>query len=157
MEEHLEGKACAPTPEGRGGPGGRPHGHGPERCSGGRIAAYWCCMVVLNLLLAIFALYVLAYVMEFDWRFLSVATVETIAKAVFQLLILFSPLLLTIFLHRLLYRIFRGRRRFPRGTGTLVVLVVLLVQGGALWFLLQSSGVVDVTALQIHSLGSIVP
>lgn len=128
------------------------HARRGERYTGARVSVYWCCMVLLNALLAIFALYVLAYALQMDWRFLSVATVETIAKAVFQLLLIFSPVILSILLNRLLYRIVRGRRRFPWGTGFFAVIAALAIQALVIFLLVRSGSVEGLDAIRIHSL-----
>ena len=120
-------------------------------CFGPRISVYWCCMVLLNLLLAVFALYVLGFIMEADWGFLSAVTFETVARAAYQLLLICSPALLTLLLNRLLYRIVRGRRRFPRGTGLLAVIVALAVQALVIFLLLRSGSPAGVEGFDVQS------
>jgi len=45
-------------------------------------------------------------------------------------LLFFSPVILTLFLIRLLYRVFRGGGRFPRGTWFFAMLAIVVVQVG---------------------------
>ncbi|MEG1524093.1 MAG: hypothetical protein RRZ24_08365 [Clostridia bacterium] len=108
-----------------------------ERSGGGRLAAYWLLMLLLNVLLAIFALYTLGESMQFDWTFLSTGTSRSIAETVFQLLLVFSPLILTLLLNRLLFRVLRGHRRFPRGTGIAAFFAVLVMQAVSIYLIIR--------------------
>lgn len=107
----------------------------PPRPRRGRCAAYFVCMIVLNILLAFYALYALGLVMQFDWH--ANAASVPVLQVVWMVILAFSPLLLTILLNRVLYRIFRGRRRFPRGTALLALLVLIAVQALTLMLTLR--------------------
>ncbi len=123
--EHREDMQ-SPPPE----HGGR-HGHGSHdepRCGAGRTVAYFIALIVLNGLLAVYALYMLGLALAFDWSILRSGTLQVILESALQLLLFFSPVILTILLNRLLYRAFRGRRRFPRGTWFFALLAIIVVQ-----------------------------
>jgi len=115
-----------------------------RRHGGGRVTAYFLTMILLNALLAIYALYMLGMALEFDWTILQDGSVKSIADAAFQLLLLFSPVILTILLNRLLYRAFRGHGRFPAGTGIIAFLAVIAVQAAMILLILRG-GFVDGT------------
>jgi len=53
-----------------------------------------------------------------------------LALIVLNVLLFFSPVILTLFLNRLLYRVFRGGGRFPRGTWFFAMLAIVVVQVG---------------------------
>ncbi len=113
-----------PPHEGRGGHG-RPHGRGRGR---GRMLAYFLMLIVLNLLLAVYALYAVGMSMDMDATALLGESSHTVTEMFFQILMLASPILLSVILNRILYWLFGGRRVFPHGTGVLAFLVILLVQ-----------------------------
>ncbi len=122
MEQHPNapaGPACPP-------PQANPACPPPPKPRRGRVIAYFICMILLNVLLGFYALYALGLVMQFDWH--AGADTVSILQVVWMVILAFSPLLLTILLNRVLYRAFRGRRRFPRGTGFLALLVLVVVQ-----------------------------
>ena len=98
----------------------------PPRVRGGRVAGYFICLVVLNILLGFYVLYALGLVLQSDWY--AGGSSLPIMQTVLLIVLAVSPLLLTILFNRGLYRLFRGRRRFPRGTALLAVLVLLVVQ-----------------------------
>ncbi len=98
------------------------------KAGAGRVFAYFLVMAVLNVLLAVYALYMLGYALAFDWSNLKSGTVQVLLESAFQLLLLFSPVILTIILNRLLYRAFRGRARFPRGTWFFALLAIAIIQ-----------------------------
>lgn len=131
MENHRQDYAPEPPDEGF---DDREHGRGRHgrrrgpRCGGGRITAYFLMAVVLNLLLAVYAMYVVGVSMDMTGTAALAGTAPTVSETVFRMLLLASPILLTVLLNRILYRLFRGRRVFPRGMGVLAVLVILLVQ-----------------------------
>ena len=100
----------------------------PQRHGAGRVIAYFVVMIVLNMLLAIYSLYMLGKALEFDWSILSSGTLQVILESAFQLLLFFSPVILTLMFNRLLYRAFRGRGRFPRGTWFFAMLAIVIVQ-----------------------------
>ncbi len=111
-----------------------PHGGPPpeHRHGAGRVAVYFVLLIVLNVLLAVFALYMLGFALMFDWTSLSTGSLNGILETVLQLLLLFSPVILTIIINRLLYRVFRGHGRFPRGTWLFAVLVIVVIQAAAI-------------------------
>ena len=94
----------------------------------GRVIAYFLVLILLNALLAVYALYMLGIALEFDWTILKSGTVQVILESAFQLLLFFSPVILTILLNRFLYRVFRGRGRFPRGTWFFALVAIIVVQ-----------------------------
>lgn len=98
------------------------------RAGAGRVVAYFLVMAVVNVLLAVYALYMLGFALAFDWTVLRSGTVQVILESALQLLLLFSPVILTIILNRLIYRVFRGRRRFPRGTWFFALLAIAVIQ-----------------------------
>ncbi|MDO4572157.1 MAG: hypothetical protein Q4C13_02220, partial [Clostridia bacterium] len=98
----------------------------PPKPRHGRLIAYLICLLLLNVALGFYALYALGLVMQFDWH--ADANTVPIMQVVWMVILAFSPLLLTVLLNRVLYRLFRGRRRFPRGTVLLALLVLIAVQ-----------------------------
>lgn len=92
----------------------------------GRIAAYYISLVVLNVLLGFYALYAFGLVLQYNWE-ASVASVS-IFEVVLMVILAFSPFLVTILLNRILHRVFRGKKRFPRGTVLLTLLIIVVVQ-----------------------------
>lgn len=126
--------------------------HGP-----GRVIAYFLTLIVLNVLLAVFALYMLGYALAFDWSILKTGSLQAILESALQLLLLFSPVILTILINRLLYRAFRGWKRFPRGTWFFALLAILAVQVATV-MLIFSYGYVDGTSgFHIESVGILTP
>lgn len=99
----------------------------PRRHTKGRTFCYFLVLILLNVLLAFYALYALGVVLQFDWQLANPDSVSVI-RVILMVIFAFSPLLLTIFLNKLLYRCFRGRRFFPRGTALLAVLLIVFVQ-----------------------------
>ena len=102
------------------------------RHGAGRTIAYFLVLIVLNLMLAIYAVYMLGFALEFNWSILRSGTLQVIMESAFQLLLLFSPVILTLMLNRLLYRVFRGHGRFPRGTWFFAMLAIVVVQAATL-------------------------
>ena len=100
----------------------------PQRHGAGRVLSYFLVMIVFNILLAIYALYMLGFALEFDWSILKSGTLQVILESALQLLLFFSPVILTLIFNRLLYRAFRGRGRFPRGTWLFSFLMIIVVQ-----------------------------
>lgn len=127
-----------PLPPTGHGNGMRPRG----RCGAGRIFFYFVLLLALNAALAIFALYMLGMALSYDWTTLQSGAAKEILDAAFQLLLLFSPVILTFLLNRLLFRVFGGRRHFPRGMGWLAALVAVLTQA-AVVFLICKYGMID--------------
>lgn len=124
-----------------------PHGGPPpeHRHRAGRVTAYFILLIVLNVLLAVFALYMLGFALMFDWTSLNTGSLNGILETILQLLLLFSPVILTIIINRLLYRVFRGHGRFPRGTWLFAVLAIIVVQAAAI-VMIFGYGFVDGTS-----------
>jgi len=155
MRDHVEeefDQKLAPETGGR-----HPHHHGSDeqpRHGAGRVAAYFFVMTVFNVLLAVFALYMLGYALAFDWSILKAGSLQVILESALQLLLLFSPAILTILINRLLYRAFRGWRRFPRGTWFFALIGILAVQAVTV-MLIFSYGYVDgTTGWNIETIGA---
>jgi len=125
---------------------------GPARHGAGRVIAYFIVMVVFNLLLAVYALYMLGIALEFDWSILKSGTLQVILESALQLLLFFSPVILTIILNRLLYRVFRGHGRFPRGTWFFAMLAIIVVQAAAVFFIFNYGYVDGVDGLNIEQI-----
>ena len=99
------------------------------RHGAGRVIVYFLFLIILNVLLAVYSLYMLGKALEFNWPILQSGTLQVILESAFQLLLFFSPVILTLLLNRLLYRVFRGRRRFfPRGIWFFAMLAMIVVQ-----------------------------
>ncbi len=129
----------------------------PRRRGAGRVIAYFVMMIVINVLLAVFALYMLGFALAFDWTSLNTGSLQGILETLLQLILLFSPVILTIVINRLLFRVFRGRGRFPRGTWIFAVLAILVVQAASI-VLIFNYGFVDGTnGFNIESVSDIVP
>lgn len=136
------------------------HGHHEHhdlpRHGAGRVIAYFIVMIVLNVLLAIYSLYMLGVALAFDWSILKSGTLQVIIESALQLLLFFSPVILTIILNRLLYRVFRGRGRFPRGTFLFAVFAIIIVQIAAIAIIFGYGYVDGVNGLNIEQL-NVVP
>jgi len=136
------------------------HGHHEHhdlpRHRAGRVIAYFIVMIVLNVLLAIYSLYMLGFAIAFDWSILKSGTLQVIIESALQLLLFFSPVILTIILNRLLYRVFRGRGRFPRGTFLFAVFAIIIVQIAAIAVIFGYGYVDGVNGLNIEQL-NVVP
>lgn len=137
---------------------GRPdrYKHGrPPRAGAGRIAAYFIVLVVLNVLLAVYALYMLGYALAFDWSVLRSGTLKVVIESALQLLLLFSPVILTILINRLLYRAFRGRGRFPHGTWFFALIVIIIVQVATVAAIFSYGYVDGVNGFNIESISEL--
>ncbi len=102
------------------------------RHGAGRVVAYFFALIVINVMLAVYTLYMLGFTLAFDWSILKSGSLQVILESALQLLLFFSPVILTILLNRLLYRAFRGRGRFPRGVGLIAVFAIVVVQAAAI-------------------------
>lgn len=132
------------------------HGDPNERPrhGAGRVIAYFIVMIVLNVLLAVYTLYMLGFALAFNWSILQTGSLQAFFESALQLLLLFSPAILTILANRLLYRAFRGWRRFPRGTWFFALLAILAVQAVTV-MLIFGYGYVDGTnGLNIETIRS---
>jgi magnesium-transporting ATPase (P-type) len=138
----------------------RRHHHGPEerpQQSAGRVVAYFLVLIVLNVLLAVYSLYMLGYALAFDWSILKAGSLQVILESALQLLLLFSPVILTILINRLLYRAFRGWKRFPRGTWFFALLAIVAVQAATIMAIFSYGYVDGVNGLSIESIGILPP
>jgi hypothetical protein len=131
------------------------HDHDMPRHGAGRVLVYFIVLIVLNVLLAIYSLYMLGKALEFDWSILRSGTLQVILESALQLLLFFSPVILTIILNRLLYRAFRGHGRFPRGIWFFAMLAIIFVQVAAVAFIFGYGYVDGVNGLNIEQLGVI--
>ena len=123
-----------------------------HRHGAGRVIAYFLVMIVFNMLLAVYALYMLGMALAFDWSILKSGTMQVILESALQLLLFFSPVILTIVLNRLLYRAFRGHGRFPRGTWFFALLMIIVVQVATVALIFGYGYVDGVNGLNIESL-----
>ena len=123
-----------------------------HRHGAGRVIAYFLVMIVFNMLLAVYALYMLGMALAFDWSILKSGTMQVILESALQLLLFFSPVILTIVLNRLLYRAFRGHGRFPRGTWFFALLMIIVVQVATVALIFGYGYVDGVNGLNIGSL-----
>lgn len=127
---------------------------GPSRHGAGRVIAYVIVLIVLNLLLAVYSIYMLGIAIAFDWTILKSGTLQVILESALQLLLFFSPVILTLFLNRLLYRVFRGHGRFPRGTWLLAMVLIIIVQAAAMAFIFGYGYVDGTNGLKIEQLSA---
>jgi hypothetical protein len=116
------------------------------------VIAYFIVLIVLNILLAVYTLYMLGMALAFDWSILRSGTLQVILESALQLLLFFSPVILTIILNRLLYRAFRGRGRFPRGIWFFAMLVVVVVQAATIAFIFGYGYVEGVNGLSFEQI-----
>ena len=122
------------------------------RHGAGRTIAYFLVLIVLNLMLAIYAVYMLGFALEFNWSILRSGTLQVIMESALQLLLFFSPVILTVMLNRLLYRVFRGHVRFARGMWFFALLSMIVVQAAAVAFIFGYGYVDGVNGLNIEQL-----
>jgi hypothetical protein len=126
--------------------------HDLPRHSAGRVIVYLIASIILNVLLAVYLLYMLGVALAFDWTILKSGTLQVILESALQLLLFFSPVILTIILNRLLYRVFRGRKRFPHGMWFFAMLVMIVVQVAAIAFIVSYGFVGGANGLNIEQL-----
>ena len=131
--------------------GGQDHRDLPQH-GAGHVIAYLIVSILLNILLAVYALYMLGLALAFDWAILNSGTLQVILESALQMLLFFSPVILTIFLNRLLYRVFRGRKRFPRSMWFFAMLLMLVVQAATLALIFGYGYVDGVNGLNIERL-----
>lgn len=122
------------------------------RHGAGRTIAYFLVLIVLNLMLAIYAVYMLGFALEFNWSILRSGTLQVIMESALQLLLFFSPVILTLMLNRLLYRVFRGHGRFARGMWFFALLSIIVIQAAAVAFIFGYGYVDGVNGLNIEQL-----
>ena len=131
--------------------------HEYRRCSGGRTLAYYLFTVLLNVLLGVYLLYAVGMVMELDLPNLQEGASRSILQSIFQVLLLISPAILTVLFNRLLFRLFRGRRCFPRGTAFFALLLVLAVQTITVFGILSYGFIGGIQGFSIDSVTALLP
>ena len=153
-EEAEPGRAGEMRPHGK-----HPHGHGPEERRGGaRLTAYFLLCVICNFLLAVYALYAVGLTAQLSGDMLAAGQRTTLAESVYQLLLLVSPLLLTILLNRLLYRAMHGRRRrFPRWAAPIACVVIVLVQAATILLIFRLFGTLAAPDFAIDTIAALTP
>ncbi len=116
--------------------GHRRHGHHDHgdlpRHGTGRVIIYFILMIVLNVMLAVYSVYMFGLALAFNWSVLASGTLQVILESAWNLLLYISPIILTLFLNRLLYRVLRGHGRFPRGTWFFAMLAIVIVQAATI-------------------------
>ena len=147
-----QGDGCSPPKPGphgaHDGPVGRPHRHG-----GGRITTYLLLMVLLNVLLAVYALYVVGPMIEAG---VITTGTESALALVFRALLFASPILLTVLTNRLLFQLVRGRGRFPRGLAAAACILVVLVQVLTIYIIFTAGGAAQFTSFDVETITSAV-
>lgn len=132
------------------------HGHHDRydvpRHGAGRVIVYFVVLIVLNLMLAVYSVYMLGMALAFDWSILKSGTLQVIMESALQLLLFFSPVILTLLLNRLLYRAFRGHGRFPRGIWFFAMLAIIVIQVSAVAFIFSYGYVDGINGLNIEQL-----
>lgn len=124
------------------------------RHGAGRVIAYFIVLIVLNLMLAVYSVYMLGMALAFDWSILQSGTLQVFLESVLQLILFFSPVILTLILNRMLYRVFRGRGRFPRSVWFFAMLAAIAVQAAAIAFIFGYGYVDGVNGLNIEQLAT---
>ncbi|MDD4311269.1 MAG: hypothetical protein PHW41_02160 [Eubacteriales bacterium] len=132
------------------------HGHHDygdlPRHGAARVIFYFIMLIILNVMLAVYSIYMLGLALAFDWSSLASGTLQAILESALNLLLYFSPIILTLFLNRLLYRAFRGRGRFARGTWLFAMLAIVIVQFVTLAFIFNYGYVEGVDGLRIDQI-----
>lgn len=154
--EHAQPSDLPPRTEGEQPPNGHMHGthdgHGPRpRVGRGRLTVYLLLTVLLNIVLAVFGLFILGVSVEAVKEMLSAGSIESMPRLILLVLIMISPLLLTILGNRLLYCGMRGRGRFPRGIWLFAVVLVLLVQAGTFYVAFTAGAVPALESFEVQS------
>lgn len=142
MEHHFEGPPKGPP-------------LAPPRHGAGRVTVYFLVLILLNVLLGVFMLYMLGFALAYDWTSLKAGSLQAILEVTLQLLLLFSPVILTILLNRLLFRAFRGHGRFPRGVWFFAILTIIAVQVAAVMLIIGYGFVDGVNGFSIDSISEI--
>ena len=122
------------------------------RHGAGRVIAYCIVLIVLNAMLAVYTVYMLGMAIAFDWTILQSGTLQVILESALQMLLFFSPVILTLLLNRLLYRAFRGHGRFPHGMWFFAMLVMIAVQAAVIALIFGYGYVDGVNGLNIEQL-----
>ena len=126
-----------------------------KRHGAGRVTAFFLTLVVVNVLLGVYTLYMLGFALAYDWTQLKTGSVQAILEAALQLLLLFSPVILTLIINRLLFRAFRGHGRFPRGVWFFAILAILAVQAATMYGILSFGFVDGINGFSVDSLAEI--
>ena len=126
-----------------------------KRHGAGRVTAFFLTLVVVNVLLGVYTLYMLGFALAYDWTQLKTGSVQAILEAALQLLLLFSPVILTLIINRLLFRAFRGHGRFPRGVWFFAILAILAVQAATMYGILSFGFVEGVNGFSVDSLANL--
>ena len=139
---------------------GHSHENYPEtpmlkRHGAGRVTAFFLTLVVVNVLLGVYTLYMLGFALAYDWTQLKTGSVQAILEAALQLLLLFSPVILTLIINRLLFRAFRGHGRFPRGVWFFAILAILAVQVATMYGILSFGFVDGINGFSVESLADL--
>ena len=109
------------------------HSHGDlPRHGAGRVIIYFILLILLNVMLAVYSIYMFGLALAFNWSVLASGTLQVILESAWNLLLYISPIILTLFLNRLLYRVLRGHGRFPRGTWFFAMLAIVIVQAATI-------------------------
>lgn len=143
------------------GPGKKTHGHGhghEERRFGARLTVYYFICIICNFLLAIYGLYAIGLCADLSQQTLAANQNASLAETVYQLVLLASPILLTILLNRLLFCAMRGRRhRFPRWAAPVACLLILLVQAGTILLIFSLFGTQAAPGFGVDTVTSLLP
>ena len=135
--------------------GHRHHDHGDLPQHGaGRVIAYIILMILLNAMLAVYAVYMFGLALAFNWSVLANGTLQVILESALNLLLYISPLILTLFLNRLLYRVLRGHGRFPRGTWFFAMLAIVIVQAAMIAVIFGYGTVSDTNGFHIDRISA---
>ena len=126
-----------------------------QRHGAGRVTAFFLTLVVINILLGVYTLYMLGFALAYDWTQLKTGSVQAVLEAALQLLLLFSPVILTLIINRLLFRAFRGHGRFPRGVWFFAVLAIIVVQAATVYGILSFGFVDGVNGFSVESLANL--
>ncbi len=126
-----------------------------KRLGAGRVTVFFLTLVVINVLLGVYTLYMLGFALAYDWTQLKTGSVQAILEAALQLLLLFSPVILTLIINRLLFRAFRGHGRFPRGVWFFAILAILAVQATTMYGILSFGFVEGVNGFSVDSLANL--
>lgn len=126
-----------------------------KRHGAGRVTVFFLTLVVINVLLGVYTLYMLGFALAYDWTQLKTGSVQAILEAALQLLLLFSPVILTLIINRLLFRAFRGHGRFPRGVWFFAILAILAVQAATMYGILSFGFVEGVNGFSVDSLANL--
>ncbi len=121
---------------------------------GGRVFGYFVVMIIMNAMLAVYTIYMLGYSLAFDWSVMGSGTMKAVLEGALQIFLFLSPVILTLILNRLLYRVFRGRGRFPRGVWLLALFMVIIVQAAVIAFVFGYGFVDGTNGLNIEQISS---